>query len=409
MYNLYLGIDISKDFSSAQGLDSRGEKSLHVSFKMDYEGFQYLLRIIKSLCADFSKVIVSMEAIETYHIGFFSFLSSKGINAVVVNPLLVSNFARLSPGKIDKKDARTIAQFLFAHRDSLARSSTSDMPDLRDLSSQREDLMGQITPIRNDIKRLLAVTFPELEGLTEIFSDPVLQLLCRFPSAQAIKHAGDSGVHAALSSEPEKRMDPPLAASIIKAAETSKGSTSHVKDMILMQKASILMTLDEHLREVTSMLVGICQSITVEDIGMPALAGAITEKTADVPIIEIEELAVVSEKEPAAESEQEPAAEAVKKPAVESERQAKPQQNNKANGMLSAIKVQDRNFQIQTEHVGYPENCVVTIVVLNGKILMKRSSPPLETGDLKEIENIIKQRHAEVDAEVREKIHSVKR
>jgi uncharacterized membrane protein len=41
---------------------------------------------------------------------------------VVINPLLISNFARLSLRKTitDKKDVLTIAQFLLAHRSELS-------------------------------------------------------------------------------------------------------------------------------------------------------------------------------------------------------------------------------------------------------------------------------------------------
>ncbi len=84
-----------------------------------------------------------------------------------------------------------------------------------------------------------------------------------------------------------------------------------------------------------------------------------------------------------------------------------PVSDKKAMGQLSGVKVGKRLFQIQTEHVVYPENRIVTIVVLDGKIVMKNSSPPLETDDLEEIGKIIKEKHAGVEAEVKGKINSL--
>jgi len=53
------------------------------------------------------------------------------------------------------------------HRDTLTRTSiSSHVSDLRDLSRQRESLLSQMTALKCDMKRLLTITFPELEKLT---------------------------------------------------------------------------------------------------------------------------------------------------------------------------------------------------------------------------------------------------
>jgi len=68
-------------------------------------------------------------------------LSSQGIGTLVVNPLLISNYAKLSlrKTKTDKKDAMTIARFLLDHHKEISQLSISqDNQDLRDLSRERE-------------------------------------------------------------------------------------------------------------------------------------------------------------------------------------------------------------------------------------------------------------------------------
>jgi transposase len=104
-----------------------------------------------------------MESTGCYHINLFSFLTSQGVHAVVINPLLIANFAKpsLKKTKTDKKDARTIAKFLRENREEIFQLSVSHL----------------ITATKVEIKRVLRMIFPELrqkEGGTE-FSLPFHQ------------------------------------------------------------------------------------------------------------------------------------------------------------------------------------------------------------------------------------------
>ena len=123
MYNLLVGIDVSKDFFATAGIDSEGKESFSRSYSMDFSGFDDFLKTITSDCEDLSKVIVAMESTGCYHINLFSFLASQGIRTIVVNPLLIANFAKLSLGKTktDKKDAMTIARFLMDHHEEASQ------------------------------------------------------------------------------------------------------------------------------------------------------------------------------------------------------------------------------------------------------------------------------------------------
>jgi hypothetical protein len=52
-----------------------------------------------------------------------------------------------------------------------------------------------------DIKRVLSITFPELERTMGIFTRTTLHLLCRFPSARALAQAGHDELARLLQSE----------------------------------------------------------------------------------------------------------------------------------------------------------------------------------------------------------------
>jgi transposase len=75
---------------------------------------------------------------------------------------------------------------------------------------------------------------------------------------------------------------------IIKAAQGSIGTTSPAKEVILKQKTSLLMQLEQHLQELTDILKGICQAKTQEEIGILTSMKGIGEKSAMNFLIEMD-------------------------------------------------------------------------------------------------------------------------
>jgi len=267
---LFVGMDVSKDSSSAQGLDREGKKLFYLELPMNGEGFSRLLSMIKTQVGDLSQVIVAMESTGCYHINLFSFLSSERIPCVVINPLLITNFARLSlrKTKTDKKDALTIAQFLLAHKDSLSQVAFSqNAQDLKDLSRERESLTVMISGLKNDIRRLLKMTFPELEHRCKIFTETMLQLLIKFPSARIIRRVKPREIAKALIHVEGKRKRVLISAEeIIQVAKASVASDSPAKELILSEKISTLLYLEEKKRKITGVLVKTCPSMRVDDL-----------------------------------------------------------------------------------------------------------------------------------------------
>jgi len=279
---LYVGIDVSKESASTQGIDERGKKLFYLKFNMDSDGFSQLLDIITKHRKKRTKVMVAMESTASYHVNLFSCLTAKGINTVIVNPLLISNFTKLSlrKTKTDKKDALVIAQFLLLHKDSLTQLVLSEMSDLRDLSRQRESLVDQMTAVKHEIKRLLNITFPELEKVRGLFTKSMLRLLSHYPSADSIKRASHSDISKIIIPGSMGKNTATTVESIKKAAEMSVGTNSFSREMIIKQKVSILTHLGEHLDEVTYFLIDQCQSVMCEDMAILKSIRGIGDKTA---------------------------------------------------------------------------------------------------------------------------------
>ena len=195
---------------------------------------------------------------------------------------------RVRKTKTDKKDAYVIAQFLLLNRDSLSQSIvSSDISDLRDLSRQRESLVDQMSSIKSEIKRLLTITFPELEHISGIFTKSMLRLLCQYPSAASIKQAKRSKIAKILIPGSYGKQTPASVERILKAAQVSVGTSSATKEIILRQKASLLIQLEEHLQELTNILIEQCDRKMKRDMDILTSMKGIGERTAMNFLIEI--------------------------------------------------------------------------------------------------------------------------
>jgi transposase len=287
---LFVGIDVSKDSSSARGLDPEGRSCFSLLFPMDSAGFSNLSESIRSHGGDLSEVVVAMESTGCYHLNLYTFLISQGIKTVVINPLIIANFAKLSlrKTKTDKKDALTIARFLVVHKDAISQIALSqDVQDLRDLARERESLTVLVASMKNDIKRILQSTFPELESICEVFSETMLQFLREFPSARLIKTAPPRRIGKALCHSDRRKRISVSAEEIIQASKSSVASVSAAKEMILPEKISTLFHLIEKQEKITKALIELCKSTRVEDLEMITSIQGISDKTGATFLAEI--------------------------------------------------------------------------------------------------------------------------
>ena len=290
MGKLYVGIDISKDRSSAHGIDEHGKSCFELSFDMDGTGFAELLKAIEANSKCNEDVVAAMESTACYHINLYTFLTTKGIETFVINPLLIANFARLSlrKTKTDKKDAGTIAQFILAHKDSVKQLAVSqDLQDIRDMARERESLCHQISATKVEIRRLLHTTFPELEALCNPFTKVMLHFIQRFPSARLVSVAKPNSVAKTLNEKPcscRIRFTP---AELINVARKSVATVSLGKEIILSGKIETLVHLQKRRDELSKALTKYCESSIIEDLKIVTSINGIGNNTATSFLAEI--------------------------------------------------------------------------------------------------------------------------
>ena len=269
MERLLVGVDISKDNFSAAGLDREGNECFSGLYSMDSEGFSRFLEVLIERCPGRDKVLVAMESTGCYHINLFSFLTAEGIQALVINPLLIANFAKrsLRKTKTDKKDARTIAKFLLENKEEILQLSISqDLQDLRDLARERESLSHLITATKTEIKRVLRTIFPELESIADIHTQVMLRFLQSYPSARLVKTTNPKALVRALKQPYVGNKLTFSAEDLLRAARSSVATPSPAKEMILKGKIATLLHLQERLDEMTKLLIELCEATRVEDL-----------------------------------------------------------------------------------------------------------------------------------------------
>ena len=288
MDTLYVGIDVSKDRSSANGIDDHGKRRFEISFDMDGAGFAELLKAIEANSDGY--VIAAMESTACYHINLYSFLSARGIETVVINPLLIANFAKLSlrKTKTDKKDASTIAQFILLHKESVKQLAISqDLQDIRDMARERESLCHQISAAKVEIRRILQTTFPELESMSNPFTKVMLHFIQRFPSARLVGMAKPSIIAKTLKGKPcscRIRFTP---SELINIARKSIATISPGKEIILSGKIGTLLHLQKQRDELSKALTKYCESSIIEDLKIVTSINGIGNNTATTFLAEI--------------------------------------------------------------------------------------------------------------------------
>ena len=285
--NFFVGVDVSKEKFDACCIGDKGEKVFTLTCSMDREGFE---KFIGRLPKDKSSFLVGMESTASYHIPLFTYLAAQDYRVVVINPLLINGFSKrsLRKTKTDKKDAITIAQFLMQEKETLSVKAPDDlMGELKDLARRREKLADHLTSLKGDMKRILSVTFSELEYITGIFTKATLRLLMEYPSAYTIRKADSSAIADVFKCKGRGNKPRVTIKALIDAATSSVGVTSPAKELTLRQEASLLMHVEEQMEETAKVFMNTLNERMKRDMEILCSMKGIGENTATNFLIEM--------------------------------------------------------------------------------------------------------------------------
>ena len=136
-----VGIDVAKDKHDCFIISSEGEVLADVfAIPNSREGFETLLRRIRSCASSSDKIKVGLEATGHYSYNILGFLLDNGLATFVINPLHTNLYRKslsLRQTKTDRVDARTIAAMLM---------SDVDLKSYTDTAYHNEELKSRDNP-----------------------------------------------------------------------------------------------------------------------------------------------------------------------------------------------------------------------------------------------------------------------
>jgi transposase len=190
-FMIFLGIDIASKKHDCCIIGEKGDVLAPIfNIKNDCEGYDILLKAIRSLCRDFTKVRVGLESTGHYGDNLISFLRAKGFEPIIFNPLQVDLYRKagtLRKTKTDKADARFIAQMLSTTESSPLLPIKPEIVELKALVRHRGRLKTMRSRLRVSVSRLVTVLFPELStAIWSIHQSSSYAMLLVLPTAAAI-------------------------------------------------------------------------------------------------------------------------------------------------------------------------------------------------------------------------------
>jgi len=270
----YVGVDIAKYEHVASILDSgSGELRLDsFHFGNNLKGFSELL----SNLSKFKKedVLIGFESTAHYHQAFFNYLNGMGYKCVLINPLIISRFRKVSlrDAKNDNIDSRTIAQFLLLeHKHLLNREF--QVNDLRELCIQRDFLIKNSVTLKIKLVSFLDRTFPELESVIPkgtLHTKGVRAILKECPSAKTVSETRIDHLVNIAKKASSGRYKENNVIRIKEAAKESAGFDSKALALKIRQTIKALESLEKQIDEVNESL---CSLPAVKDSPLHKIKG----------------------------------------------------------------------------------------------------------------------------------------
>ncbi|MFZ3591858.1 IS110 family transposase [Bacillus sp. DJP31] len=171
---LVVGIDIAKDKHVARAQDDRGiEFGKRLFFENRIHGFETLVEWMEKHKRENQKnhVIIGVEPTGHYWLNLAYYLTAKGYDFVLVNPMHVKKSKELddnSPTKNDTKDAKVISQLIKDGRYSVPNLLEGIYAELREGVKLRDQLTKQLLIIEGRIQNCIQRYFPEF---FDVFGD----------------------------------------------------------------------------------------------------------------------------------------------------------------------------------------------------------------------------------------------
>lgn len=240
----YLGIDIAKNTHVASLIDEKGKNIFKgFSFSNTTDGGKLLLQIIQKY-ADFSNVIIGMEATGHYWLSVYSFLYDYNFHSIhVINPIQTDGWRKgteIRKRKNDIIDSILIAD-LIRYGDFVETTlSNEDLFALRNICRMRNYLVQSAGDLKRKIICVLDQVFPEYQSIfSNIFGTTSKQLLLDFSSPADFEELSVDVLTETLETLSRKKIGQNTAEKLINSAKNSFGVTFSKESLTFQLKLLI--------------------------------------------------------------------------------------------------------------------------------------------------------------------------
>lgn len=288
---IYVGIDVAKDKHDCFAMNSDGEiliEKLTVANNLD--GFETLYNSLMNLSDSLDNIKVGLEATGHYSNNILNFLTEKGFNIYLINPLQTNLYVKgqsLRKTKTDKLDAHVIATMLISDNLKPYIPVSYHISELKSLTRHRFRLVKENSKFKTSLVRLVDIVFPELPKIvSSVAQKSCLALLSELPNAKKIAECNLTHLTHLLSDNSNKKFDRDKAIQIRELARKSIGLNSDSVSFELKQTISIIQFIQEQLDDVEKRIKEILKKINSPILSIPGIsfktAGSILAEIGDI-------------------------------------------------------------------------------------------------------------------------------
>ena len=288
---IYVGIDVAKDKHDCFAMNSDGEILIEkLTITNNLDGFETLYNSLMNFSNSLDNIKVGLEATGHYSNNILNFLTEKGFNIYLINPLQTNLYVKgqsLRKTKTDKLDAHVIATMLVSDNLKPYIPVSYHISELKSLTRHRFRLVKENSKFKTSLVRLVDIVFPELPKIvSSVAQKSCLALLYELPSAKDIAECNLTHLTHLLSDNSYKHFGRDKAIQIRDLARNSIGLNSNSVSFELKQTISIIQFIQEQLDDVEKRIKQILKEINSPILTIPGIsfktAGSILAEIGDI-------------------------------------------------------------------------------------------------------------------------------
>ena len=288
---IYVGIDVAKDKHDCFAMNSEGEILIEkLTIANNLNGFETLYNSLMNFSDSLDNIKVGLEATGHYSNNILNFLTEKGFNIYLINPLQTNLYVKgqsLRKTKTDKLDAHIIATMLISDNLKPYIPVSYHISELKSLTRHRFRLVKENSKFKTSLVRLVDIVFPELPKIvSSVAQKSCLALLYELPSAKEIAECNLKHLTHLLSENSNQKFDRDKAIEIRDLAKKSIGLNSNSVSFELKQTINIIQFLQQQIDDIEKRIKEILKELNSPILSIPGisykLAGTIIAEIGDI-------------------------------------------------------------------------------------------------------------------------------